>query len=205
MAQSTEQKLLYKIRGKGRGWAFSQKDFAQLASRHATDTALHRLLAKGDIRRIIRGIYDHPRHSDLLNALVSPDIDQVARALARKFGWRIQPSGAAAQNILGLSTQVPAAYIYLSDGPNRSYEINRTALTFKHTALKEAGFRYQESSLIVQAIKSIGPEHITPQIIAKIRKWLDPKLYDRILADTSTVTGWVYATIREVSRENCNE
>lgn len=202
MAQGTEQKLLSKIHGKGRGWAFSQKDFARLASRGAIDIALHRLLAKGAIRRIFRGIYDLPRYSNLLDSEVSPDIDQVAGALARKFGWRIQPSGPAAQNLLGLSTQVPAAYVYLSDGPDRSYDINGTTLTFKHTALKEAGFRRRESALIVQALKSLGSDRIKPRIVAKIRTWLDPTLREKILADTSTATGWVYSAIREICRED---
>jgi hypothetical protein len=138
----------------------------------------------------------------LLGAEVSPDIDQVARALARKFGWRIQPTGAAAQNLLGLSTQVPAAYIYLSDGPNRSYAINKTTLKFKHMALKEAGFKHRESALIVHALKSLGADHIEPRVISQIRRWLAPKLREKILNDTSTVTGWVYAAIREICRED---
>ena len=200
--QSTEQKLLSKIRRKGRGWAFSQRDFARMASRGAIDIALHRLLAGGTIRRVIRGIYDYPRYSDLLGSDVSPDIDQVAAALARKFGWRIQPSGPAAQNVLGLSTQVPAAYVYLSDGPDRSFDVNGTKLTFKHTALKEAGFRHRESALIVQALKAFGPGRIKPRIVAKVRQWLDPKLRERILVDTNTVTGWVYDAIREICRED---
>ena len=198
----TESKILNRIYGRGKGWAFSQRDFARLASRGAIDTALHRLLAKGTIRRVIRGVYDYPRHSDLLDTDMSPDIDQVAGALARKFGWRIQPGGPTALNLLGLSTQVPATFIYLSDGPDRSYAINGTTLTFKHTALKEAGFRRRESALIVQALKSLGPERIKPRLIARIRRRLDPELRATILADTVLASGWVYAAIREICAED---
>jgi hypothetical protein len=201
MAQTSEEKVLREISGKGPGWAFSQRDFARLASRGAIDTALHRLLAKGTIRRVMRGIYDHPRHSDLLDTDMSPDIDQVARALARKFGWRTQPSGPTALNLLGLSTQVPASHIFLSDGPDRSYAIDGTILTFKHTALKEAGFRHRESALIVQALKSLGPDRIKPRVVARIRQWLDPDLREKILADTVTASEWVYAAIREICTE----
>jgi hypothetical protein len=201
MALSAQEKMLRKIVARRPGWAFSQRDFARLAPRGAIDTALHRLQAKGRIRRVMRGIYDSPRHSGLLDVVMSPDIDQVASALARKFGWRTQPSGAAAQNVLGLSTQVPAGHVYLSDGPDRSYDIGGTTLTFKHTALKEAGFRHRESALIVQALKSLGPDRITPRHIARIRQWLNPDLRERILAETDTVTGWVYAAIREICTE----
>jgi len=199
--QSTENTILSKIYGHGRGWAFCQKDFSPLASREAIDIALHRLHKKGTIRRVLRGLYDYPKFSELLNKDLSPDIDQVAGALARKFGWHIQPSGSAALNLMGLSTQVPGRYVYLSNGPARTYEIGNTELVFENTALKEAGFKLRESALIVQGLKSLGREQITTQIIAGIRHWLDPSLRSKVLKDTSTATGWVYEAIRKICRE----
>lgn len=201
-AQSIEIKMYSRIRGKGRGWAFSARDFADLGSRRTVDSALHRMQRKGSIRRVIRGVYDFPLFSELLSAEVSPDLDQVAHALARKFGWRIQSSGAVAQNLVGLSTQVPARAVYLSDGPNRSYKVGRTALVFEHTALKEAGFRLRESGLIVQALKSLGQERVTPEVISQIRSWLAPSLRARVLADTATATGWVYSALRRIAEKD---
>ena len=202
MTQSIDKQAYNRIRGRRRGWAFSSHDFARLGTRSSIDTALHRLLQKGVIRRVIRGIYDYPGSSELLGRQLGPQLDQVAHALARKFRWRIQPSGIAAQNILGLSTQVPSKLVYLSNGPDRNYEIGRTALQFQHTALKETGFKLSESALIVQALKSLGQERIRPEILAKIRNWLDPGLRSRVLSDTRTATGWVYAAIREICRED---
>jgi hypothetical protein len=132
---------------------------------------------------------------------LSPDIDQVARALARKFRWRIQPSGATALNLLGLSTQVPARAVYLSDGPTRGYKIGSTSLVFEHTALKEAGFKLRESGLIVQALRSLGQDRITPEIISKIRAWLPASLRPKILVDTKTATTWAYAVIQQIVQE----
>jgi hypothetical protein len=119
MPQKHETKILSRIYGNGRGWAFSQADFADLAARSTIDSALHRREREGLIRRVIRGIYDYPRHSKALGGPTSPNIDQVAHALARKFAWRIQPDGATAQNLLGLSTQVPARAVYLSSASRR--------------------------------------------------------------------------------------
>src|SRR5690606_27643572 len=104
---------------------------------------------QGRIRRIAHGMYDYPGYSDLLKKELSPDIDQVASAYARKFNWRIEVSGETALNLLGLSTQVPASYVYLSDGPNRSYEVMGQTLRFKKSALKNIGFKYRESTLLV--------------------------------------------------------
>jgi Family of unknown function (DUF6088) len=201
MTQPIEEKLISRVYGHGRGWAFSQADFPDLGTRTAIDSSLHRLEKQTIIRRVIRGVYDYPRFSDLLQQTVAPDIDQVAQALARKFAWRIQPDGATAQNLLGLSTQVPASVIYLSDGPNRSYIVGRTKLAFEHTALKEAVFKLPESRLVVQALKAYGERRITPKLIAQIRKKFAPALRKKILHDTKTATGWVYVAIQEIAKE----
>ena len=204
MQQVIEQKILSRIYGKGRGWAFSPADFADLGVRPTIDSALHRREREGVIRRVIRGVYDYPRQSKAFGGPVSPNIDQVADALARKFAWRIQPDGATAQNLLGLSTQVPARLVYLSDGPARSYAVGKTSLAFEHTALKEAGFKLQESRLVVQALKELGDGRITPGIIGQIRKKFDPALRQRILLDTRTATGWVYAAIQKIAKEDAD-
>jgi len=201
MAQTIEHSIINRIYGHGKGWAFSPGDFTDLGSRTAIDSSLYRLEKQAIIRRVIRGIYDYPRFSDLLQQTVPPDIDQVAQALARKFAWRIQPDGATAQNLLGLSTQVPARVVYLSDGPNRSYGIGRTKLAFEHTALKEAVFKLSESRLVVQALKAFGEPHVTPNLIAEIRQKFDPALRKKILQDTKTATGWVYAAIQQIAKE----
>jgi len=199
MTKTIEKQVISRIYGTGRGWAFSAKDFSDLGR---SDMALLRLAEKSTIRRVIRGIYDYPRYSDLLEQEMGPDIHQVAKALARKSGWRIQASGAAAANLIGLSTQIPSQYIYQSDGPDRAYAIDNTDLQFKHSALKEIGFKLDESALIVQAFKMLGEEHITPTVITQTRTWLDAAKRSKVLKDTERVTGWVYAAIKEVCRED---
>ena len=83
--------------------------------------------------------------------------------------------------MLGLSTQVVAKYVYLSDGPNRTYDILGTTLEFKKSSLKNIGFKYKESSLMVQALKALGKERITDDIIEAIRKHIEPKMYSKTL------------------------
>ena len=151
---------------------------------------------------MLRGVYDHPRYSELLEKEIAPDVDQVANALARKFGWRIRPDGATAQNLLGLSSQVPAKIVYLSDGPNRRYALGKRTLTFEHTALKEAAFKLSASSIVVEALKAFGENRITPNVISALRRQFDPSLRKRILRDTRTATGWVYAAIQEFAKED---
>lgn len=199
--QAIEDKIVSRIYGRGRGWAFSANDFSAGFRRGTIDWVLYKLVDAGTIRRVCRGVYDYPKYSDLLQQELSPDFDQVAQAFARKFNWRIQPAGDAALNLLGLSTQVPGRLVYLSDGPNRKYEISHYALEFKKSALKDVGFKYRESGLMVQALKALGPERIDDSVIATLRKQLDETVCKRVVKDTVTATGWVYETIKRVCGE----
>lgn len=198
--QSSENKILSRIYGRGRDWIFFAKNFSAEFDSLSIDKALSNLSKEGKIRRVCRGMYDYPRFSQLLNTELSPDHEQVANAFARKFNWRILPGGDAALNLLGLSTQVPGKFVYLSDGPSRKYTILTYTLEFKKTALKDIGFKYRESGLIVQALKALGKEHISESVIEKIRKQIDPGMYGKIRKETTTVTGWVYDAIKVICR-----
>jgi len=196
------KKVFYFIAGHGRGWAFSPSDLLCKFTRQETDSTLSELTKRGKIRRLARGIYDYPKYSELLEKELSADIDQVAKAYARKFNWKIEISGDTALNILGLSTQIVSKYIYLSNGPNRTYKIqDGVVLQFKKTALKNIGFKYQESSLIVQALKTLGKENITDEIIEQIRKKLNKDICSKILKDTKTATSWIYETIKKICKK----
>lgn len=199
--QAIDNKIISRIYGRGRGWAFTKIDFVAEFGEANIHKSLSILQKSGRIRRVIRGVYDYPRYSDLLKREVSPDIDQVAQALARKFNWRIFPSGDAALNLLGLSTQVPANWVYLSNGPNREYRIGRQKVLFRKSALKDLGFSERESGLLVQAIKALGKDHIDKKVITVLRKRMDGKKCARLLKDTRTVTGWVYKVIKEACEE----
>ena len=201
LMQAIEQKILLRIYGRGRGWAFTKTDFVADFGEDNIHQALSGLARAGTIRRVCHGVYDYPRHSELLGETLSPDIDQVALALARKFNWRIQPSGEAALNLLGLSTQVPGRWVYLSDGPSREYAIGdagRQILAFRKSPLKDVGFKHRDSGLLVQALKALGKAHADPAVIATLRRRFDPTLRRRILADTCTVTGWVQQIVKQV-------
>jgi hypothetical protein len=199
--QSTETKMLNRIYGHGRGWAFSKMDFMDISSDGAIRQTLMRLEDKGTIRRILRGLYDYPQFSDLLKETLGPDLDQAAHALARKFGWRIQPSGNTALNLLGLSTQIPAQAVYLSDGPTKTYSMNKQELTFRKRTLKESGFKHHESELLVQAFKELGRERIDAKLCAKLHKSISNEKWPQIVKDTRSATSWIYDAIRTIAGE----
>ncbi len=199
--QAVENKIINRIYGKGRGAAFSKNDFSDLGSATAIEQSLSRLVKKQRIRRVMRGIYDYPIFSKLLNKNISPDIEQVAQALARKFGWTIQISGNTALNILGLSTQISGKYLYLCDGKSTSYLIGQQELRFKKSTLKDVGLKYSESSLIVQAIKTLDKKTLEEQERSIINNYFDEKTKNKILKDTRYTTSWIYEEIKRIFKD----
>jgi hypothetical protein len=198
--QSIENKTSARIYGNKRGWTFSKIDFLDLGSDADIRKALSQLEKKGIIRRVLRGVYDYPKISSLLNTEMGPDLDQLAKALARRSGWRIQPSENTALNILGLSTQVPAQSVYLSDGPSKSYEIGKQQLVFKKRALKESVFKHKESELVVQALKAYGQERIDEKLQQKLADKWTTEMWRKILRDTKTAPAWVSDIILNITK-----
>ena len=196
--QSVDNKVVTRIYGHGRGWVFTQVDFADLAPRETVDWVLHTLEKRGTIRRVIRGVYDYPETSKLLNEVLPPDMGGLAGALARKFGWRIAPSGETALNMLGLSTQVPARYVFMTNGRSSTYKVGNRELAFKRSSLKESGFALPESTLLVQALRALGKDPLTPEQAGRIRQALGRTSCRRILRDTRSATGWIHKLIRQV-------
>ena len=193
--------------------SFSKKDFSHLGELASIDRTLSRMAEKGTIRRVMRGLYDYPAYSKLLKKDLSPDINQVAHALDRKFGWTIQISGNAALNLVGLSTQIPTQYLYLSDGPSKSYLLGNTEVTFKKTRFTQLGLKYSYSEILVQAIQTLGDRVLTRDELHKLRAYLlkasrtksdsddlelPQILIDRTLKDTQYVTSWIARNIRQV-------
>lgn len=199
--QSIENKIVSRIYGRQRGWAFSKNDFMDLGGDDPVRKALSSLELRGTIRRVLPGLYDYPRISTLLNEPMGPDLDQAARALARKHGWRIQPSENTALNLLGLSTQVPAQAVYLSDGPGKSYEIGNRQLIFKKRMLKESGFKLRESELAVQALKSLGKDRVDSDVRRKLVEAIPAATWKKMVRDTRTAPAWVHEIIRSIAEE----
>ena len=180
------------------GAVFVAPDFADIADTATIRQGLKRLYQSGIIRRIIRGIYEKPKYSKLLDEYVAADPDAVAKALARCYHWTIAPCGNTALNLLGLSTQVTAVWSYISDGPYKTYEWNSTKLEFKHRTNKEiTGLSYM-TSLVIQALKTLGRINVTPEIIQTLSKKLSENEKQACLREATESTDWVYDTIRKM-------
>lgn len=198
---SIEDKILKRIKSHGRGWAMTNSDFGDIAKTATIDWSLYRLKDKKLIRPLMRGIYDYPRFSEILQEELAPDMEMVARAIARKFRWNILISGNTALNYLGLSTQIPTRLIYFSDGPSRQYEVAGRILEFKHISFKEARFTNTKSEIVVQALRELGMARITTDVINKMRDFIPASDRNKVLKDTQFTTDWIHDKIKLICAE----
>ena len=198
MAKGYMQEIRERILSAEEGSVFSTSDFADIADTNTVRSALYRLIQDGILRRILNGVYEKPKYSKLLDEYVAADPEAVANALARRYHWTIAPCGNTALNLLGLSTQVTAVWSYISDGPYKTYEWNSTKLEFKHRTNKEiTGLSYM-TSLVIQALKTLGRSNITPEVIQMLSEKLTDKDKQACLKEATESTDWVYDTIRQI-------
>ena len=122
----------------------------------------------------------------------------MAHALARKFGWTIVPCGDTALNRLGLSSQVPAVWLYVSDGTYKEYTYGKTVIRFKRTTNKEISKISYKTALVIQAVKALGKENITDEIKNKIASTTTDEEKAKMFAEAKYATSWIYDVIKEI-------
>jgi hypothetical protein len=183
------------------GSVFIPSDFFDIAEAVKINMCLNRLEETGELQRVMRGIYAKPRYSVLLNKNVPPRSDDIAKAIARNYGWTIVPCGDTALNMLGLSTQVPAVWIYISDGPYKTYKTDGMTLKFKHTDNKNEIINISyKTALVVQALKALGKGNVTDKELQIISKLLSDNEKAQMLMEAKRVTAWVYELIRKICK-----
>lgn len=193
--------ILDRIRGQGRGKVFTPKDFLDLGSRDAVDQSLSRLVKSGEIQRLGRGLYHYPRMNERLGIPLGPDLDEIAEALARQTGSRVVPSGAVAANRLGLSTQVPAKPVYLTDGRTREVRIGSTTFQLRHAAPKELPVGCRTSAMVFQALRHLGLAAVDDQVVVQLRHALSPEQRQELLRDARYTTDWIAAIVRQIVQD----
>lgn len=179
--------------------AFTATDFADIAESDSIRRAFKEMADAGQIARAARGVYYKPRFSDLLGRTVPPDVDAVAEAVARARGWTIAPSGDHALNRMGLDTQVPAVYAYISTGPYTSISVEPFEVKFKHAANKDLVGMSHSTLLVVQALKALGKDRIDDDVVARIAKRLSPDEKKTLLDETQRSTDWIRRVARRIA------
>ena len=187
-----------RIAGAEPGTVFVPSDFHDIASVDNANSVLSRMAKRGDVMRAMRGIYAKPKRVEELDADVPPTPDAVAHAIARNNKWVIAPSGNTALNRLGLDTQVPAVYEYVSSGPYKTYQYGKFAIAMKHRANRDLLDCSPTTCLVIQALRAIGKDAADDEVAARIAARLSDEEIEALYDETRNSTAWVFEFAKKV-------
>lgn len=196
MSYSIDIQLLEKVSNHRRGKIFFPANFSKLGSPAAVRQALRRTVEKGHLVRLAKGIYLYPKKHELLGVLY-PSLEEIAVAIAKRDKARIIPTGQYALNKLGLSTQVPVNIVFLTDGSPRTVKVANGTIKFKAASPKLLSAKSDTMILVIQAIRTLGKENITYDIIEHLGKILSNVPTEVVFRDMQLAPAWVADRIRE--------
>jgi hypothetical protein len=145
-------------------------------------------------------VYDFPRQHPVLG-LLSPSAETIAEALAGRDHTRLQPAGAYAANALGLSEQVPAKAVFLTDGPSRTVTIGSMTIQLRRTTPRNMAAAGRLSGLLIQALRELGEDHVTPARVEHLRRTLPAEQRRELLKDLQLAPAWMHPILRAVAAE----
>lgn len=194
LSQSAYSEIRRKVMSSKRGALFFPDNFALTGTSDAVRSALVRLCRDGALMRVAQGIYCYPKIDTKWGSGVTPpSVEEIAYGIAKRDKVRIAPSGAYVLNQLGLSTQVPANVVFVTDGSPRKVSIGKgKGIQFKHTSeMRTFAYSSKLMLLIVTALREIGEDHVTEEQMGIIRQHLEKVPQKEFQKDILLAPVWV--------------
>jgi hypothetical protein len=192
--------IQHRIQQRGPGAVFTAADFSDLGERPAIDQALSRMARRGLIRRLDRGLYDLPATHPRVGALW-PSADAVAHALAGRTDAVLQPSGAAAANALGLTTQVPARVEFLTDGPSRHVRVGKLEVHLRRGGRLDLLLPGSRAGMALLALRHLGRAAVDEGVRANLARVLTDEDMRLLLTVRKQLPGWLARVVGQLSSE----
>lgn len=171
-----------------------RSDFPEYHAEFVGST-LAELTNEGILTKIAQGIYAKPRKSRF--GIVLPTVDKVVQAIATRDNAQVLPSGMTALNILGLSTQVPMNYTYLTTGSERTVKLDNRLVTLKRGVPKNFCYETRLIALLVQALKALKQENVTDNELQTINSLISKEPNkDSLMRDVDLMPAWMKRIIK---------
>ena len=125
--------------------------------------------------------------------MIPPSIEEIAEGIAKRDKVRIVPTGAYALYQLGLSTQIPANVVFITDGSQRRVTIGKgRGILFKHTSeMRTFAYQSQLMALIVIALREIGETNVTGEQLDIIKQHIEKVSEQDFAHDIQLAPIWV--------------
>ena len=195
MSYTIEYKIITKMKKAKRGTLFFSDNFSAFGNAETIRRTLNRLVEAGEIDRVASGIFVRPQIDKIIGK-ITPKIEDIADAIARRDKAKIVPTGAYALNRLGLSTQVPMKIVYLTYGSARNIKVGNYTISFIRTSPKNVSAIGKISRLAIQALKSIGKENVSQKEIEQIQSVLMKEKISYLEHDLRIAPSWIKEIIR---------
>ncbi|WP_404975754.1 DUF6088 family protein (plasmid) [Weissella paramesenteroides] len=181
MKDNSSEKIRRRIRSSKQGRFFILNDFLDITSRNTAKVELNKLVNEGKLIRPYNGIYQKPKINKKFNFKVPPTTHEIARQIARKNNQQIAPAGDTALNLLGLSTQVPAIYEYITNGPSRKIKISRNQIViFKHSGTKKFINDNADNTMIFETLHFLKFDELDDHKLKILSNNIDRNRYNQL-------------------------
>ncbi|GHT41237.1 hypothetical protein AGMMS49965_10710 [Bacteroidia bacterium] len=187
-----------------KGKIFFAEDFKKFGSAEVVRITLFRLCNKGLIVRLSPGIYLYPKR-DKDGNIFYPLIHNIIKQIAKRDKAKIIPTGLYALNALGLSTQVPMRFVFLSSGTARTVKIGKVRVTFKKTAPKNLSYKSEICTLVIFALKETGKGKVQQEELQKIYEALAHENNEKIRHDALLAPRWISDILMNYIKQKNNE
>lgn len=197
--ESIANQIEKRIESKKRGVFIFSSDFVDIATPENVTKVLQRMMKAGKIIHVCQGVYYYPRIDTKYGlGVIKPTTTEIALAIAKRDGVDIFPTGSYALHALGLSTQVPANAVFITNGSPRKINIGRKKdILFKHSD-NAHNFEYKskEMQLVVAALKEIGKGLATEEELTIIKEIVDRVPENQFKHDLALAPNWIIKLIK---------
>ena len=187
-------KISSEIAGMTPGQVFFPSDLAKIGTKSSyVLKVLERATKAGTIVRLAQGVYYYPKADDKYGlGVIYPSYEEVAERIAERDKVNIVPTGAYALNKLGLSTQVPMNFVFMTDGRSKTIKLGSGhAIKFIHTPQKNLAYKNRLLQMLVFALKDLGKENITEAEESRISQLLQNIPLEQLKDDLGLMPAWV--------------
>ena len=150
---------------------------------------LMELTREGVLVRLSKGVYYKPVRTRL--GILYPEVEDVIAAIAKRDHAKILPTGNTAMYQLGLTTQIPMNYEFLTNGAARKLTIDNRTITLKHGVANNFAFKGKLMPVVHQAMRAIGAANIDETMLGQIRSLLQANPEPRTMKhDMQLLPAW---------------
>lgn len=196
---STAKKIENIIKKNPKTTVYTIQSFRDIDNYDNIRKILSRMVKNGKLSRVSRGFYKPVDFNEFLGEETALNQEDFVKAYAEFYKLSLAPCGDTALNVLGLSSQVPNVYCYVTDGPSKVIKLaDGREVEFKHRTIREISSLSFKEAALVEALKFLGSGNITEKVEKIILKRFSYKELKKLKIKANQSRNWIYEEINKL-------